>query len=112
MVTARARFDNASNALLPGMFVRARIAAETIDNAILAPQQAVSRQPDGSTLVMTVDQNNAVQPRPIVVSRTIGDQWLVSEGLAEGDRVIVTGLQKIQPGATVDPIEKATETAE
>ena len=112
MVTARARFDNASDALLPGMFVRARIVAETIDNAILAPQQAVSRQPDGSTLVMTVDQNNAVQPRPIVVSRTIGDQWLVSEGLAEGDRVIVTGLQKIQPGATVDPIEKATETAE
>lgn len=112
MVTARARFDNASDALLPGMFVRARIVAETIDNAILAPQQAVSRQPDGSTLVMTVDQNNAVQPRPIVVSRTIGDQWLVTEGLTEGDRVIVTGLQKIQPGATVDPIEKATETAE
>ena len=105
MVTARAQFENAGDTLLPGMFVRASIVSETIDNAILAPQQAVSRQPDGSTLVMTVDADNVVQPRPVTVSRTIGDQWLVTDGLGEGDRVIVAGLQKVRPGATVEPIE-------
>ncbi|MDO6459947.1 efflux RND transporter periplasmic adaptor subunit [Granulosicoccaceae sp. 1_MG-2023] len=111
MVTARARFDNTDGTLLPGMFVRANIIAEVIDNAILAPQQAVSRQPDGSTLVMTVDENNTVQPRPITVSRTIGDQWLVTDGLSNGDRVIVAGLQKVKPGATVEPIDANADNA-
>ncbi|WP_221796870.1 efflux RND transporter periplasmic adaptor subunit [Oceanobacter mangrovi] len=102
-VNVRSIFENKNHALMPGMFVRARIAVDHVDSAILVPQRGVSRNPDGSTTVMLVDENNTVQMRPVVVTRAVGDQWLVASGLSEGQRVIVSGLQKIKPGIPVSP---------
>lgn len=90
---------NPGNMLLPGMFVRAELGNALREKAILVPQPAVTRDAKGETSVMILGADGIVQPRPIKVSRTQGDAWLVEEGLAPGDRVIVEGLQKIQPGA-------------
>jgi membrane fusion protein (multidrug efflux system) len=102
-VNIRTLFDNKNGLLLPGMFVRANIAHDRVENAILVPQKAVSRNPDSTTTVMVVGADNVVQPRPVVVTRAVGDQWLVSSGLQVGEQVVVAGLQKIQAGATVAP---------
>lgn len=90
---------NPGNVLLPGMFVRAELGNAVREKAILVPQPAVMRDAKGETSVMILGADGIVQPRPIKVSRTQGDAWLVEEGLAPGDRVIVEGLQKIKPGA-------------
>lgn len=90
---------NPKNVLLPGMFVRAELGNAVREKAILVPQPAVMRDAKGETSVMILGADGIVQPRPIKVSRTQGDAWLVEEGLAPGDRVIVEGLQKIRPGA-------------
>jgi membrane fusion protein (multidrug efflux system) len=102
-VNIRTLFDNKNGLLLPGMFVRANIAHDRVENAILVPQKAVSRNPDSTTTVMVVGADNVVQPRPVVVTRAVGDQWLVSSGLQVGEQVVVAGLQKIRAGATVAP---------
>lgn len=104
-VQLRILFPNPQRELLPGLFVRARVSQSQADNAILISQKAVSRNPDGSTIVMVVGEGNKVQPRPIVVTEAVGDQWLVKEGLQAGDRVIVEGLMKAQPDAVVKPVE-------
>ena len=100
-VILRILFPNPDEFLLPGMFVRAVIAEGVKDQAILVPQQAVSRNPRGNPLVMLVTAENTVEQRMLTLDRTIGDRWLVSEGLAPGERVIVEGLQRIRPGAPV-----------
>ena len=69
------------------------------------PQQGVTRDPKGQPTAMVVDAGNKVGVRTLKVSRTIGDKWLVDDGLVAGDRVIVEGLQKIRPGAVVQPTE-------
>lgn len=97
----RVLVPNPEQILLPGMFLRAIVSTGVRENAILVPQQGVTRDPRGGTTVMLVGENNVVEVRPVQVSRTVGDQWLVESGLAPGDRVIVEGLQKIAPGATV-----------
>jgi membrane fusion protein (multidrug efflux system) len=103
-VTLRAVFPNPKQALLPGMFVRA-ILEEGVDaNAILIPQRGVTRNPKGDALVMTVGAEEKVEPRTIKVVRTVGDSWLVSEGLKTGDRVILEGLQKARPGTPVKAV--------
>lgn len=102
-VNVRSLFANQDGLLLPGMFVRARIASDQIDDAILIPQKAVTRNPDGSTTVLVVDDTNTVQLRPVVVTRAVDNQWVVTSGLSEGQRVIVAGLQKVQPGAKAAP---------
>lgn len=89
---------NPRNELLPGMFVRAQLGSAVRENALLVPQPAVARDAKGETSVMVLDAGNVVQPRPVKVSRSIGDAWLVEDGLKPGERVIVEGLQKIQPG--------------
>lgn len=93
--------DNPDHILMPGMYVRAVIGSGVRQGAILVPQRGVARDPKGNTSVMLVNAEGVVENRPVVVSRTVGDQWLVEEGLAAGDRVIVEGLQKIEPGAPV-----------
>lgn len=105
MVQLRIVFPNPDNYLLPGLFVKARVAQSKLENAIAIPQQAVVRSAGGATTVWAVGSDNIVNPRPIQVSRAIGDKWLVESGLAAGDKVVVAGLQKIQPGATVAPVE-------
>src|SRR5690606_2273634 len=97
--------DNPDYMLMPGMFVRAVIGSGVRQNAILVPQRGVARDPKGNTSVMLVNDEGVIENRPVVVSRTIGDQWLVEEGLSAGDRVVVEGLQKIQPGAQVEVVE-------
>lgn len=97
-VTLRMVFPNPNVVLLPGMFVRARIREGINEHAILVPQPAVLRDPRGNPYVLLLDPKGIVQPRPVTVDRAIGNQWLVADGLAPGDKVIVEGLQRIRPG--------------
>ena len=103
-VTLRAVFPNPGQALLPGMFVRAVVVEGVNENAILIPQRGVTRNPAGTAMVMTVGAEEKVEPRPIKVVRTVGDSWLVSDGLKAGDRVILEGLQKARPGTVVKAV--------
>jgi membrane fusion protein (multidrug efflux system) len=100
-VTLRAVFPNPSGLLLPGMYVRANV-TEGVDPAgLLVPQQGVSRDAKGNPTVLIVDRRGRVELRQIATTRTVGPKWLVTSGLAAGDRVIVEGLQSAQPGAAV-----------
>jgi membrane fusion protein (multidrug efflux system) len=103
-ITMRAVFPNPKQILLPGMFVRAVLEEGEVDNAILVPQRGVTRTPKGDALVMVVGAEEKVEPRPIKVVRTVGDSWLVSEGLKAGDRVILEGIQKARPGTQVKAV--------
>jgi len=107
----RVQVPNPDHILLPGMYVRAQISNSERKDAVLVPQRAVARDPKGNASVMLVDQDNKVQARSLTTNRTIGDAWLVDEGLAPGDRVVVEGLQKIQPGITVTTVEAAPANA-
>ncbi len=103
-VTLRTLFPNPKQVLLPGMFVRAIIEEGVKEQAILAPQQGVSRDPAGNATALVVGAGEKVEPRVIKVDRAIGDKWLVKEGLKPGDRVIVEGIQKAKPGTPVKPV--------
>jgi membrane fusion protein, multidrug efflux system len=78
---------------------------------VLAPQQGIARDPKGNATALVVNAQGKVEPREVKVSRTVGDQWLVDDGLASGDRVIVEGLQKVQPGMAVKTVEAAAALA-
>ena len=103
-VTMRAIFPNPKQALLPGMFVRAVLAEGINESAILVPQRGVTRTPKGDAMVMTVGAEEKAEPRTITVVRTVGDSWLVSDGLKTGDRIILEGLQKARTGTPVKAI--------
>jgi membrane fusion protein (multidrug efflux system) len=100
-VILRVVFPNPDGFLLPGMFVRAVMKEGINQQAVLIPQQAISRDPKGNPVALIVDAEERVQQRALVIDRAIGDQWLVASGLAPGDRVIVEGIQKVRPGVTV-----------
>ncbi len=100
-IVMRARFPNPDGLLLPGMYVRAEVEEGQIDNAILVPQKAVAFNREGDASVMIVNADNKVEQRAITVQRSIGTNWLSSEGLKSGDKVIVEGLQKIAAGSEV-----------
>jgi membrane fusion protein (multidrug efflux system) len=108
-VTVRAVFPNADHVLLPGMFVRARIEQGVNNQAMLVPQQGVTRDPKGQATVLVVGADNKVAQRQIEATNTFGNQWVVEGGLQEGERVIVAGTQKVQPGATVRAVEAPAE---
>ena len=110
-VTLRAAFPNPKHSLLPGMFVRAILEEGVNENSILIPQRGVTRNPKGDAMVMVVGAEEKVEPRQIKVVRTVGDNWLVSEGLKAGDRVILEGLQKARPGTTVKTVLFGTAPA-
>ena len=103
-VTLRSLFPNRQNILLPGMYVRAIIEEGSNDKAILVPQQAVTRNAQGNAVAMVVDSSEKVEPRVLKADRTVGDKWLVSEGLKPGDRVIMEGLMKVRPGMPVKAV--------
>jgi membrane fusion protein (multidrug efflux system) len=110
-VTVRALFPNPHFILLPGMFVRARIEEGVTDNAILVPQVGVTHDPQGKATALVVGTDNKVAARTLQLKGTHGNQWIVDGGLADGDRVIVAGVQKAQPGAVVQATESQTTTA-
>ncbi len=112
-VILRTIVPNPDGFLLPGMFVRAVLPEGVSEGAILIPQQAVSRDPKGTPQVMVVDDENKVVLRLPTIDRAVGNQWLISSGINAGERVIVEGLQKVRPGATVEaiPFETAPESA-
>ena len=96
-VTLRSLFPNPKQTLLPGMFVRAVVQEGVNEQAILVPQRGVTRNAAGNAMVMVVGAEEKVEPRVIKVDRTVGDSWLVSDGLKAGDRVILEGTQKARP---------------
>ena len=102
-VTLRAVFPNPDGVLLPGMFVHANLVSGVQNQAILAPQQGITRNPKGQPTAMVVKADNTVEVRQLKAERTVGDRWLVTEGLQEGDRLITEGIQFVQPGVSVDP---------
>ncbi|NLC01445.1 MAG: efflux transporter periplasmic adaptor subunit, partial [Pseudomonas formosensis] len=106
-VTLRAVFPNPDRILLPGMFVHAQLIAGARSDAILVPQQGVTRNPRGQALAMVVNDQNQVEQRIIQTDRTVGNRWLVSDGLTVGDRLITEGLHIVQPGMQVEPVPAA-----
>lgn len=102
--TIRALFVNPRALLLPGMYVRAELVEGTQANALLVPQRAVSRDEKGGATVLVVGADNKLQPRALTASRTIGDNWLVTGGLKEGERVVVEGASMLQPGMPVKAV--------
>ena len=102
---------NPDNLLMPGMYVRATVSNAVLDRGLLVPQRGIARDAKGNASALVVNKDNTVEQRSVQVSRTVGDQWLVSGGLAEGDRVVVEGLQRIYPGAQVNAAEATAEDA-
>lgn len=103
-VTLRARFPNPQGLLLPGMFVRAKVVQAVAPNAILVPQQAVSRSPTGEASVLVLSADNHAVQRAIKADRTVGSSWLVTQGLSPGEKVISEGLARVRPGMLVRPV--------
>jgi len=103
-VVLRALFPNPDRLLLPGMFVRTQVQEGLRSNAILVPQRGVTRDRTGSATALVVNNDGMVERRELKTLRTVGDQWLVEEGLAAGEQVIVEGLQKTKPGAPVKAV--------
>lgn len=103
---------NPDHLLMPGMYVRALVDNAVLEQGLLVPQQGITRDPKGNATAMVVAGDGTAERRAVEVSRTIGDQWLVSGGLVAGDRVIIQGLQKIQPGMPLEITEAgAAETS-
>lgn len=104
-ITVRAVCPNPENVLLPGMFVRAHLTEGMRENALLVPQQAITRTPRGDATTLVVDKDNKAQLRPVTAAEAMGNQWRVSQGLKAGDRVIVTGQLMLRPGMPVKVTE-------
>jgi len=112
VVVLRLQFSNPDHLLLPGMYVQVEMPQGIVENAVLAPQEGVGRDRRGQPTAMVVNAENVVELRQLTVLRDQGPNWIVTGGLAAGDRVVVEGLQKIAPGATVTPEERAPAGAE
>ncbi len=104
-------FPNPDFTLLPGMYVRAVLEEGTVENAILAPHQSVSRDVNGNPMAMVIGGSDKAEARILKIDQSIGGRWLVKEGLKPGDRLIVEGFQKIRPGAPVKPVPFSNEAA-
>jgi membrane fusion protein (multidrug efflux system) len=102
--TLRIVVPNPENLLLPGMFMRAVVQEGVAEQAILVPQQGVSRTPKGDPIALVVDESDTVQQRMLTLNRAIGDKWLISSGLSAGERVIVEGMLNVRPGVVVKAV--------
>ena len=103
-IALRALFPNPKGELLPGMFVRARLDEGVNPQALLVPQVGVTRDQKGLPTALVVNADRKVERRQLVTDRAVGDAWLVTSGLKAGEQVIVEGLQKVRPGAEVNPV--------
>jgi membrane fusion protein (multidrug efflux system) len=106
-ITLRAIMPNPNGILLPGLFVKARVHVGSKD-AVLVPQRATMRQPDGSLTVYLVNVNNQVVAKKINPIKSIGSDYVVTTNLDSGEKLIVTGYQKVRPGATVNAVPWTT----
>jgi membrane fusion protein (multidrug efflux system) len=106
-VTLRSLVPNPEGVLMPGMYVRARLETGVAEQALLVPQQGVTRSASGEASALVVGPGGKVELRKIVVDRAMGDRWLVTSGLQAGDAVIVDGLQRAKVGAVVQPVDAA-----
>ncbi|WP_407727866.1 efflux RND transporter periplasmic adaptor subunit [Pectobacterium actinidiae] len=104
-IIIRAQFPNPQGRLLPGMFVRTKLQEGVRKQALLVPQRGITRNTSGQATALVVGKDNKVELRNVVTERTVGNQWLVGEGLKPGDRVIVDGVQKAQPGNEVKIVD-------
>lgn len=104
MITVRAEFPNPDHLLLPGMFARAKLVQAMQENAISAPQRAVTLGANGTGTVMVVTEDNKVEARPVKIGQAIDDKWVITDGLKAGETLIVEGLQKAKPGAEVKTV--------
>ena len=111
VVVVRLEFPNPDGLLLPGMYVQVEVPEATIPNAILAPQEGVTRNRRGVPTAFVVNADNVIEARTLDVVGDQGPYWVVSEGLEDGDRIVVAGLQKIAPGAPVAPQERQAPAA-
>jgi membrane fusion protein, multidrug efflux system len=107
-VTLRARFPNPQSLLLPGMFVTASFAQAINTTAYLVPQQAIARDPKGSATLWVVGPGNTAVARTVVAERTDGTNWVVTQGLAAGEKVITQGVANLKEGAKVKPVPAST----
>lgn len=98
-VTLRAVFPNPEGEILPGMYVTALLDEGSQQNVLMVPQQGITHNEQGKATALILDQENVVQLREINAVKAVGNQWLVTTGLRPGDRVIVSGLQRIRPGS-------------
>ena len=103
--TLRATFPNPERVLLPGMFVRASVDLGSMPNAFLVPQRAVQRSGAGDAVAYVVSTDGKVEERKLATAGTQGNDWIVTDGLKDGDRLIVDGFQKISAGAAVTPVD-------
>lgn len=103
-VTLRVRVPNPRGELLPGMYARAVVEQGVVDDALLVPQQAVTRDATGQALVAVVGADGKLLQRPVVAERALGDQWLLTAGVKAGDRIAVEGQQKVMPGTAVQAV--------
>ena len=101
---------NPQHRLLPGMFVRARLDEGVIPTALLVPQVAVTRNPRGEATALVIGADNKVALKNITTGKALNDQWQVLSGLSAGDRVVVSGVQKIKPGEAVEPHEQPAKS--
>ena len=108
-VTLRAVVPNPDGLLMPGMYVRTVLEAGVNEQALLVPQQGVTRDSTGSANVLLVDAQNKIERRRIKIDSALGNRWQVVGGLAAGDRVVVDGLQRIKAGDKVNAIEVALQ---
>ena len=104
-VSMRVLVPNPEHVLLPGMYVRAELKTAVLAHGLLVPLQGVARTAGGAAMALVVNDDNVVEQRTVAVSRTVGEKWLVTDGLLAGDRVIVEGLQKVRPGMPVNASE-------
>lgn len=111
-VTLRAVFPNPDRRLLPGMFVRARLVDGVAADGLLVPQRGVTRNQRGLPTALVVNAENKVELREIKTDRAIGDQWLVTDGLKAGEKVIVEGVQMVRPGVEVVATEASAKPAQ
>jgi len=110
--TLRIVVPNPDHLLLPGMFVRAEVQEGIAEKAILVPQQGVDRNFKGEPIALVVDEAGKVEQRLLSLNRAIGNKWLIASGLSAGDRVIVEGMMKVRPGATVKAVPWAGPQAD
>ncbi|MET3497502.1 efflux RND transporter periplasmic adaptor subunit [Variovorax boronicumulans] len=110
-VTLRAVVPNPDRLLMPGMYVRAVLQEGVNEAALLVPQQAVTRAPDGSASTLVIGTDNKVAKRPISVGRAVGAHWQVIDGLAPGDRVMTEGSQRVKVGDTVKVVDLGARPA-